>query len=338
MRRLALWPLLGLLAATDITFFAMGDPQYGGGRDDKNDWQIAAMNAFPGALWPAALADGRQTGFKWVGEEVPEPLGVIIAGDITQNGQDGRWRLFGEADELGAFLLDYGLDGTDGRLRWPVYEGLGNHDFDSLEDWWWGGAQPVLSALLARNRRRALPGGLAAPAGHYRWAWDGVHFVQANLFAGAGKGAGQGVRDPHGGLAFVEEALAEAAGRPVVLVQHYGFDPFSSQDRWWNEEQRDALAEVLEGHNVVAIIHGHVHGTGAWAHYTWEGFDVYKVGTPYGDRGRFTVFRITDGWLQAGDVAWERDDPASPTMEWLAWAHSKPIDMGVGAGEAEPRP
>ena len=120
MRRTLLLLLLGLLAATDITFFAMGDPQYGGGRADKNDWQIAAMNAFPGTPWGEFLADGSPTGFRWIGEPVGEPLGVLIAGDLTQNGQDGRWRLFGETNEIGAFVRDYGLTGEDGKLRYRV--------------------------------------------------------------------------------------------------------------------------------------------------------------------------------------------------------------------------
>ena len=29
---------------TDVTFYAFGDPQYGGGADDKNDFQVTALN------------------------------------------------------------------------------------------------------------------------------------------------------------------------------------------------------------------------------------------------------------------------------------------------------
>ena len=34
---------------TDVTFYAFGDPQYGGGADDKNTFHVAALNAFAGA-------------------------------------------------------------------------------------------------------------------------------------------------------------------------------------------------------------------------------------------------------------------------------------------------
>ncbi|MBC8515243.1 metallophosphoesterase [bacterium] len=318
-----------LLGGTDITFFAMGDPQYGGGQEDKNDWQIAAMNTFPGSLWGQRLEDGSPTAFMWVGEPVRTPLGVLIAGDLTQNGQDGRWRLFGETNELGRFLEDYGLDGTDGKLHFPVYEGTGNHDFDTLEDWWYGGDAPAVEAVRERMLKRFDLLGIDTD-GHYTWVWEGVHFLQLNLYPGRGPRSDTH-RDPQGSLAFLESVLLKqvaGSGRPVVLIHHYGFDTFSTQDRWWTESEREEYAEVIKGYNIVAIIHGHVHNTRKESHYQWKGYDVYNVGTPFGEQGHFTVFRIKDGWLQAGDVAWTRDDPERPTTEWHTWSHTKPISMG----------
>lgn len=339
MRRVAALALLGLLAATDITFFAMGDPQYGGGEADKNDWQIAALNTFPGTLWGEWLADGSETGFRWIGEAVGEPLGVLIAGDLTKNGQDGRWSLFGESDEIGSFVRDYGLTGEDGKLRYPVFEGYGNHDLDTLEDWWYFGAAPALDEVASRNeqRKEMEPSlGFSPPLAHYLWEWEGVHFLHLNLYPGEAPAApAQGDRSPLSSLSFLEGVLADRvgdSGRPVVLIHHYGFDEFGSQERWWTEAEREAYAEVIAGYNIVAIIHGHVHNTRKESHYTWKGYDVYNVGTPFGEQGHFTVFRIVDGWLQAGDVAWSRDDPEHPTTVWHTWSHGKEIEMGLAGG------
>ena len=52
-------------AARDVTFFAFGDPQYGGGPGDKNSFHIQALNAAPDLIWPAGAglhSAGRQVG------------------------------------------------------------------------------------------------------------------------------------------------------------------------------------------------------------------------------------------------------------------------------------
>lgn len=76
---------------TDVTFIAFGDTQEGGGAADKNDIQIDAINAFHEHLtWEDA---GRAD---W--GDIDNVRGIIMAGDITQNGRDGRGF---ETDEYG---------------------------------------------------------------------------------------------------------------------------------------------------------------------------------------------------------------------------------------------
>jgi cytolysin (calcineurin-like family phosphatase) len=337
-------------AAQDVTFFAFGDPQYGGGPQDKNSFHIQALNAAADLLWPAGA------GFASAGRTVGAPRGVIIAGDLTQNGQSGRNPL-GEwytasryvfdmnqqygvnvpdaqvSAELGLFLRDYGLRGNDGlnlfKLRWRVFEGYGNHDFDVLEGRIYHQA-PARDVVSIRNQvrhgwpevRRTAPGN----AGHYSWDWGEAHFVHANLMAADAPAPGgvQGVRDPQQALAFLKQDLAAEVGtscRPVVLVMHFGFDDFSSQARWWNDSQRQALFEVLRPYNVVAILHGHVHETRAYRVMdgNGKGYDVFSLGSPYyqgqatnGGRGHFAVFRLAGGHIDAADVSWL---PANPVPQ-----------------------
>jgi hypothetical protein len=59
--------------------------------------------------WPELLGAGK----------VEEPVGVVITGDLIDRGGnqatcEGLW---------GDFVGAYGLNGTDGKLRYPVYEG-----------------------------------------------------------------------------------------------------------------------------------------------------------------------------------------------------------------------
>jgi cytolysin (calcineurin-like family phosphatase) len=337
--------------AASVTFFAFGDPQYGGGPADKNSFHIQALNRAPALVWPSGA------GFAGAGKPVGEPRGVIIAGDLTQNGQAGRdpdheWYTgdghafdlnaqYGVAvaeprvsAELGLFLRDYGLRGNDGLnafpLRWRVFEGYGNHDFDVLERFsgpYRGQAVAVDVVALRNQVRRAWPemrrfaGGAA---GHYSWDWDPLHLVQLNLAAAdvpAASGA-QGPRDPRSALTFLREDLATEVGdscRPVILVMHYGFDPFSEQDRWWDAAQRQALFDLLRPYQVVAILHGHVHETRAYrvTDRLDKSYDVFALGSPYyqeqpsnGGRGHFAIFRLEGQRLEAADVSWQPDNPA----------------------------
>jgi hypothetical protein len=335
-------------AARSVTFFAFGDPQYGGGPPDKNSFHIQALNAAPALAWPA--------GFSRAGLPVGDPRGVIVAGDLTQNGQAGRnpaeWYIAERyvfdlnqhygisvtqpriSGELGLFLSDYGLGGNDGRhafvLRWPVFEGYGNHDFDVLEyqPQFYGGVAPARDVVSIRNQvrgkwppvRRVAPGN----AGHYSWDWDDVHFVQLNV-AGADAPTNplQLPRDPMGALSFLEQDLAAEIGdscRPIIVVMHYGFDPFSSEDRWWDAGQRQAFLKVLAGYkNVVALLHGHLHLTRLYQVSDEGGrsYPVFALGSPFyssegnGGRGHFAVFRLSAQLIEAANVAWL---PANPVL------------------------
>ena len=315
---------------TDVTFFAMGDPQYGGGADDKNTFQILAMNGFPGAIWP------EDTPF--AGEVVAEPRGVLIAGDLTQNGQDGRIEPL-DSDELGFFLTDYGLTGAEGDLRFPVYEGYGNHDFDPAQPgdfhelnwqyWYADDSTPSADAVAERNPDRVALTEIAPDlAGHYSWDWDWLHLVNADLFPGDEPSDAEEnalTRDPRGSLTFLEEDLATRVGdtgRLTIVMAHYGLDGFGNEERWWTDEQKEAFRAVIAPYDVV-YIHGHTHATYA---YESDGLPCFNVGSPYytnynsDDRGHFTLFRVTDEWLVAYDVAWEFTNDGGAQAVWGNWS------------------
>lgn len=301
--------------ATDITFIAMGDPQYGGGAEDKNIFQVTALNAFPGTPWRSELPSA--------GTPVATPLGLLIAGDLTQNGKDGRDEaIIAGRDEIGEFERDYGLTGDDGLLKFPVYEGYGNHDFDPDEpddefNWrFFYDENPTPSVERVANRNLKRPGLLQVAQdnqGHYSWDWGNVHLVNVNLFAGdeaSQADENSKVRDPRQALTFLENDLATHvgnSGRPVLIMQHYGFDQFGYEDRWWTVAQKEAFLDVIRPYHILALIHGHTHAT---YRYEWEGYDILNVGSPYylnynfDGQGHFTVFRITDTSLEVSDVAW----------------------------------
>ncbi|MCX6876584.1 MAG: metallophosphoesterase [Verrucomicrobia bacterium] len=272
--------------ARDITFLHISDLHYGVMNFDRPLLQhtIDAMNALPGVPYPAAL-----------GGNVATVSGVILTGDLTNDGM---------AAEFPDFAADWGLTGKDGRLKFPLYEGVGNHD----------GApsctkNPDLGAvrrlIIQRNITRVGLVNKSSNGLHYSWDWQDVHFVCLNESAGVendkrypGNPAYNRKKQdycnpPEMSLQFLAQDLAAkvgTSGRPVVLAQHFGFDgfvfhPWGDKAAWWTEEQAMRLWEVCEGYNIIAILSGH---DGSEAAFDWNGI----LNQHLDDNVKFGVYRI----------------------------------------------
>jgi len=260
----------------DVTFFVGSDCHFG--RDEINEINartIDSMNWLPGEALPAGAGGGI----------VRTPRGVVLCGDLLDNGSDKQ-----TAPAVLKRMCDLlGLTG-EGRLAFPVYEGFGNHDG--------GPGSFVRQAIRERNRRRpgltrVSPNGL-----HYSWDWDHVHLVQLNLFAGSGPEDVASVsakpHDPELAFEFLRadlELSVGASGRPVVIFQHFGLPP-DGMSHWWQSAAKDRFRELVRPYSVVAVFHGHSH---AATIYQWEGLRIVADGStirPETGGGDFFVVRI----------------------------------------------
>lgn len=174
--------LAALLAAAaharDVTFISASDPHYRepdhkhGCHNDLNRATVEEINRIAGTAWPAKCRGGT----------IDPPRAVLLLGDVIDDGdlaRDGR-RISEEQYKF--FLADFGLDGTDGLLRYPVLEGWGNHDGPPIGKEKHGFS--FQARLKERNQLRIRKGLVAnlCPLGlHYSWDWDDVHFVQLNI-------------------------------------------------------------------------------------------------------------------------------------------------------------
>ena len=297
---LAFWSIMLPGAAQtgrNVVFLSTSDCHYlepdrkQGHHNDLNLASIEEMNRIGKAEWPAKLGGG----------PIGSPQGVVVLGDLIN---DGDMELGGRnisREQFDLFLKDFGLDGHDGRLAFPVFEGWGNHDGppEGVETHGFS----FQARLKARNEVRLekkLISHLAENKLHYSWDWGDVHFVQLNLCPADRQG--EGVRyspvwhDPQGALAFLKKDLAEKVGdsrRPVVLMSHYGFD-----NDWWRTEDWKAAYEAAGPHNVVLYLYGHSatglvrwkpEGPGRW----WDCINDGQT-----DAG-FFVIRIEDKRLRA---------------------------------------
>jgi hypothetical protein len=274
-----------------VTFFALGDPQINIPRwgTAGTERTIELMNRLPGRPFP-------------FGGTVDEPAGVLVAGDLVDDLSNAdNWELY-------KALFD---PAGGARLRFPVFDGLGNHDVD-VRNQEFGAFNATQLEFIERNGRRAGEFVLDANGYHYAWVWAGVRFVQLNLFPGTQHrpvyDAPAPGNDPKGSLDFLRHVLAHHVGdsdQPLVLTWHYGLRGWGLE-KWWLEEDLDQLAAALDGYNVLLILHGHEH---RFERYKWRGFDVIMAPSPQYDRDPdqphlqsrpkgFLVFRITHDSLQ----------------------------------------
>ena len=302
---------------TNITFIAFGDSQiYEDHTVEQNDYQVIALNHFTELLsWDDA-------GFSELGE-IEDIRGIIMAGDITQNGRDGRVFSY---DEYGEFVDRYGLCGNK-KVKYPIYEGYGNHDYFEWSNIFYRipADHPVADSVAIRNEYR--PGVMNfAPNmdGHYSWEWDDVHFIQLNLApTNIVPDLGvNGLRDPRNALTFLKNDLSEhieGTDKKVIIISHYG--PWEWRE--WDQYKIDNLCQVVENYsaNIVGYIHGHSHSTSV---YDWCEISIFNSGSPYHNddvhtsynedsRGRFTLFRIIESDngsfdLFAADVSWSAEN------------------------------
>jgi cytolysin (calcineurin-like family phosphatase) len=266
--------IAGVAFARDVTFFVASDLHYGQkqlkNNEKGNKQVIALMNNLPGAAFPDADFGA-----------VEKPRGVLVTGDLTDSGTgvnyDGKYLSIHTFD---GFEDDYPVKGSTGaRIHYPIFEGYGNHDVQKQT------GDAVLKGIASRNANRGTPVNVSGNGLHYSWDWDDVHFVNLNAYAG---GAG----DARESLAFLQkdlEARVGQSGKPVIIAQHYGFDKFSTEDRWWKQTERDAFYNVIKKYNIVGIFTGHDH---ICHRIVWNDIPDFVAPRASGDKDADGIFAV----------------------------------------------
>jgi len=254
--------------AADLTFFAYSDCHYGAGEPAKVttpvvDW----INELPGTPYPVGI-----------GGVVEKPLAVIMSGDLIDNG--GHPEKY--AGEWQNYIAEFGVNG-EGKCKFPVFEGMGNHD--------WNPNLFAYNKIKERNEQRLQLGfikNISENGYHYSWDWDGIHFVNLNIFPGNGWHGeadtySNGAHDPMLSRDFLEKDLRKNVGdtgKPVVLIHH--FRPID--ENWWTFSAADSYHRIIQDYNVIMIMVGH---QGGGVDNSWRGISWAS------SNGELEVFRIT---------------------------------------------
>lgn len=252
-------------APETVAFFLVGDTHYLAERGrparlaDRSrtltSRLVDHLNRLPGTAIPDQAGGGK----------VGNPQGLLHAGDLIDSGdKNGKNFRRMQETELAAYIEDFGLNGRDGRLRFPVYEVHGNHDGPQ-------GTGPAPDAIRRRNKNRPGVVNVSADGLHYSWDWHGIHFVSLGIVVGAAAATARRRRyHPHGSLAFLEDDLARRvgdSGRPVMLLHHIDVARYSlpcdpqapAGSHEWDPCDVRAYHQALRNHAVLGILYGHTH-------------------------------------------------------------------------------
>ena len=248
----------------NVTFISTSDSHFKAFESKQwnryNGETIEEINRIAARTWPDKLGGGK----------IDPPRGVVLLGDCIDDGDKVISGRDYTAEQFKALVAHFGLDGTDGLLKFRVYETWGNHDGPPIGK----SKKSRLSfqaELKKRNALRKAKGWLANLSDnglHYSWDWDDVHFVSLGIYPADRQNPkvryNPTWHDPQGALTFLKKDLAKcvgASGRPVVLMAHCGFDT-----NWWHPEDWTAAYQAASACNVILYLYGHT-GTGLrrWA-------------------------------------------------------------------------
>ncbi len=242
-----------------FSFIVCADTHFNG--IDSLDAPLNRFAAQLNTMWERPLPDS-------LALHPSRPRGIVIVGDLTEDGHPEEWKAFTNA---------FGLQG-EGRVEYPVFEGFGNHDGNI------GGA--VREGIRKRNKSRQYVTTVSENGLHYAWQWEGIHLLQLNLYPSAEWDPNCGwchffhesFREPQNSLGFLEyylEKYVEPEHESVLLFFHYGWDDFSGL--WWTEEEKQAFYEAISNYSIAGVFTGHRH---IIEHHHWKGLDIWSVGSP----------------------------------------------------------
>ncbi len=191
---------------------------------------------------------------------------------------------------------------SDGhKIKVPVYVNIGNHGAPGSSDNW-----NYMRDYVTNRMKHFYNNDDYHNYDCYYWKSGRFLFIHAGLSvcSYAKEKDGNGSVYDEGKLSWIKNVLdthAPDSTMGVFILQHYGWDYFSKEDRWWTEGMRTRMIillcrrehenQIANPYNVLGILTGHVHSQGhsrIFAGFTEDGdkevwFDNYQFDDSFGD-------------------------------------------------------
>lgn len=191
--------------------------------------------------------------------KLQKPLAAIINGDLTAFGHPWQWDLFKK------YYYNQAKHPDDVTLNYPIFPGLGNHDYANNVNDCWGGfgnwirlygsnGCAINSIQFIAEFVDANPNVIKnfdAESMSYSWDMGNYHFVQLHNYPTYEREE----IDIENSIDWLKDDLEEARqdGKRIVL----NFHDFGEHMKMSNSEFRQAIAD----HDIVAIFVGHIHSS-----------------------------------------------------------------------------
>ena len=278
----------------DVTVVVAGDLHFDLPPETDQYYHVVTMNRLEGNF--TFPTDSAAPGI--AGETVRKLDGVIIAGDMFDKARP---------EILAHYCSRYEMGPGEKTIHYPVYPGFGNHDIDpAVSD---KGADNLLGRAFSLHYLDSILNdklakgeilNLHPSSRSYSWNIQDVHFVQAQRFSGD-------TAYCESNLDWLADDLKRYAseGNPVVYIQHYGVDPWAI--KWWPQDARNRLFDILDNYNVAAFLVGHTHEP-SLQHY--RGYPIYQVNNAWPDEdgnGSFAVVRLKGDAVSVASCRWTDD-------------------------------
>ncbi len=278
----------------DVTVVVAGDLHFDLPPETDQYYHVVTMNRLEGNF--TFPTDSAAPGI--AGETVRKLDGVILAGDMFDKARP---------EILTHYRSRYEMGPGEKTIHYPVYPGFGNHDIDpAVSD---KGADNLLGRAFSLHYLDSILNdklakgeilNLHPSSRSYSWNIQDVHFVQAQRFSGD-------TAYCESNLDWLADDLKRYAseGNPVVYIQHYGVDPWAI--KWWPQDARNRLFDILDNYNVAAFLVGHTHEP-SLQHY--RGYPIYQVNNAWPDEdgnGSFAVVRLKGDAVSVASCRWTDD-------------------------------
>lgn len=270
----------------DITYIIAADLHFDMLPESDQYYHVVAMNRVPGNFVMPS------------GEMVKKVDGVVLAGDLFDRSRPEILELYRQRYECGS---------GEKRIHFPVFPGFGNHDLDTVTITDGQTRNNLTDLQLVKNymdsvlnvklkRKEIL--NFHPSSRSYSWNVGDVHFIHGQRYAGDTSYC-------ESNLEWLKADLAKfaAKGNPVVYIQHYGTDDWAI--KWWPQEARNQLFDLLDQYNVAAFFAGHTH-TAILRQY--RGYPIYQVNNAWSDRdgnGSFAVLQIKGDKVSVTSCRWK---------------------------------
>jgi len=256
------------------SFFVVGDTHYLADKESPSRMDARSATICGRLVETLNHLAGTKIPDEAGGGVVAQANGVIHVGDVIDTGdKNGRVQTEMQKTEWAAYADDFGLTGSDGRLKMPVYEVHGNHDSPHGTGW-------AVEQIIARNRSRPGLVNVSDNGLHYSWNWGAAHFINLGLIVGTDKSVDRKRRYAAlDSLDFLVSDLRDQVGddgRPLVITHHIDIARYTgpcdrdapADSKEWDPCDVHAFYEAIQNYNVAGIFYGHTHFRNV---FRWDG-------------------------------------------------------------------